>query len=107
MTPEQWGPLVWTLFHTYAKTYPVNNPTSADIQAARTYFQDEFPRQLPCETCLHKYRNLVCGYQKLSKTHLQSRDALFEWTVVVHNTVNMLLKKPQFDLEEARRKYKL
>lgn len=105
MTPEQWGPLAWTLFHTYASTYPVKNPTTADVQAALKYYQDEFLTHLPCEACLHKYRNVIRGYQKLTSEHLKSRDALFEWTVVVHNTVNMLLKKPLFDLDDARRKY--
>lgn len=106
MDPAHWGPLVWTLFHTYAATYP-SNPTAADIKAAQTYFQDEFPKRLPCGTCLKKYHNLVRGYQKLSACHLKSREALFEWTFVVHNTVNMLLKKPLFDLDDARRKYRV
>jgi hypothetical protein len=106
MDPAHWGPLAWTLFHTYAATYPVR-PTTADVKAARTYFQDEFPTHLPCGTCLKKYHNLVRGYQNLTPAHLKSRETLFEWTFAVHNTVNMLLKKPLFDLDDARRKYKV
>jgi hypothetical protein len=106
MNPEEWGPPVWTLFHTYAAAYPIR-PTAADMQAARTFFEDEFPKHLPCGPCLQKYHNLVRGYQKLCRHHLASRDAVFEWTVNVHNTVNMLLKKPLFRLGEARRKYRV
>jgi hypothetical protein len=103
MDPDSWGPRVWATFHSYAAKYPQHPDTISKTRAQQWYQQIVY--KLPCGECAKKYKTLFECVLPLTPVDLASRDALFEWTVRLHNTVNMLLHKPVFDLTDARRLY--
>lgn len=103
MDPSIWGPQLWKGFHEYAKKYPIKSGNARQKRAFTWY--KNFTRRLPCGECAFKYKSLFECTMPLTKEILSSRDALFAWTVSVHNVVNVLLKKPLFDLEDARTMY--
>lgn len=105
MDPSVWGPRAWASIHTYAVTYPKKPTTANKTRAKRWYFG--MVSKLPCGNCSKKYKALIECAVPLMSDDLGSRDALFAWTVKVHNMVNVLLHKPVFDLEDARRMYSL
>ena len=46
----------------------------------------------------------VCNYQ--IDNYLESREKLFEWTVIIHNEVNKLLGKEIWSVDKALKHYK-
>ena len=104
MDPAAWGPPIWDAFHRHAARYPVR-PGPADRHRARRWFTER-TLALPCGACASKYQNLLRSEDHgLAARHLRSRRALFEWTVSLHNVVNMLLRKPLYSFEDAAQKY--
>jgi len=98
-TPEEWGPRLWHQFHAYALAY---NPQYIEPQTVRAWYAD-FADMIPCETCSTKYRSILKSRYALTRDNLTSNRALFEWTVTVHNAVNMFLGKRLVPLQEAWR----
>lgn len=97
-SPSVWGPPLWTAFHEYAINLPpaLNPAALADAEA---WYRD-FASNIPCETCRVKYTDLLSskyGFTLWGTT----RESIFEWTVTLHNVVNMWLKKRLVPLEEA------
>ena len=91
--PEVWGPSMWFLMHLVAATFPLS-PTSND-KARYTDFFTSLQAVLPCEGCRRGYNAiLTTDPTRLTPRVLSSREALFKWTVDVHNRVNAKLGKP-------------
>ena len=80
------------MIHSVAQAYPVH-PTNADkLKAAKFYFS--LADVLPCETCRRDFSYIMKKSPlRLTKDHLASRDALYKWTVAVHDAVNQKLGK--------------
>lgn len=97
---DEWGPPLWAQFHEYALQYPTT-PTTEDMEAAHEWYV-AFEDIIPCDTCSTKYGQLMESQYMLTSHHLGSRTALFEWTVTLHNVVNMYLHKPLVSLQEAK-----
>ncbi len=96
-----WGPSFWATLHYVALGYPAK-PTVAQRTAYGTFFES-LPAVLPCGTCAV---NLVRHLKGLDlESFLGSGDALFAWTVLLHNAVNRDLGKPEWQLEQALRHY--
>jgi hypothetical protein len=87
----------------YAVKYP-KKPTFVTKTYAKKWYAS-MVAHLPCGECAKKYKALIECALPLTSDDLKSRDALFEWTVKLHNMVNVLLQKPVFELEDARRLY--
>ena len=91
--PEVWGPSMWFMFHVVALTYP-QRPTREDRQHFSSFYTG-LKNVLPCEGCRKGYTSMLeSGPTKLTPETFASRDALFKWTVDVHNRVNAKLRKP-------------
>ena len=97
ISPNIWGPSTWTFIHliVLAEQEPLNT-------IRLDYYYDLFQiltHLLPCEKCRnHLSENL----QKLkSIKSLKTKRELFDWTVELHNLVNKLTNKKQWNLEEA------
>jgi hypothetical protein len=85
-----WGPSVWKSIHEFALTPP------SDAATIVRFYSVTIPSQIQCYACLEKYMKLLRTYPIPSVP-----SDLFEWTVKLHNIVNLMLKKPIMDVHEA------
>ena len=100
--PRKWGPSAWVFIHYLCLGYP-ERPTPADADDYRSFFAT-LPFVLPCQACRS---HLADNLQETPPDEALSRgrDALFAWSVELHNMVNKALGKPEMDLDRARRVY--
>lgn len=92
-SPDLWGPSMWFMVHLVAATYPTA-PTAADKANYAAFFKS-LQHVLPCPGCAVGYRTIITTEPtKMNARIFASRQALFKWTVDVHNRVNAKLKKP-------------
>ena len=90
LPPTVWGPFFWHTMHISALGYP-QQPTYGDKRAAKEFYE-AFAHLIPCSVCREHYAQ---NLQKFPLTpHLDRRDDLFKWTVMIHNEVNKSLGKP-------------
>ena len=92
-SPETWGPSMWFMMHLTAATYPTR-PTPADAASYAAFF-NSLRNVLPCEGCRRGYDTILATEPtRMTPRTFGSREALFKWTVDVHNRVNAKLGKP-------------
>jgi len=101
MDPVKFGPCLWRSIHIIALGYP-ENPSEVDKQTYTNYYRDLW-KIIPCLKCSLNYRRHWTEIPIYS--FLDSRQHLFEWTVLLHNIVNQELGKKQISLEEAYKIY--
>lgn len=95
--PSVWGPFFWHTIHITALGYP-KSPTYSDKKAAKEFYES-LAFLLPCPICREHYATHL---QKMPLTpHLDRREDLFKWTIVLHNEVNASLGKPRVTEAEA------
>lgn len=87
-----WGPSAWLFLHSIALAYP--GPASKE--AYRSFFSI-LGEVLPCTICQKHYSE---NFKDIGEA-LDSRDALFRWTVDMHNRVNRSLGKPILTYTQA------
>lgn len=98
LVPDHWGPYVWGAIHLICLGAPEKLDMSQ--QQAYKFFFEHLPFVLPCASCA---KHLAENLQKVPiNDYLSSRDLLFEWSVKLHNVVNVMLKKKEVSLEEAK-----
>ena len=97
ISPNAWGPIFWTTMHITALAYP-EKPTYADKKAAKEFYE-ALQYLLPCPMCRGHLKTHLINHP--ITPHLDRRDDLFKWTVMLHNEVNVSLKKPTFTEVEA------
>lgn len=98
IAPECWGPYMWGAIHLISLGAP-DQIDSAYKNAYSMFFQ-QLPFILPCASCARHLQENLARFPV--EGHLQGRDALFAWSVQLHNTVNRQLGKPEMPLEQAR-----
>lgn len=97
MEKKIWGNAMWNTMHCVALGYP-NNPSFQDKVNYKNYYQSLY-KIIPCQECsVHYKKNFE---NNPIDPYLTSRDKLFEWTVLMHNIVNKMLKKKVFSKSEA------
>lgn len=104
MDPTVWGKYQWTAIHFTALGYP-KNPTENQKQAFFTYFNKILPEILPCDKCRKHLKNTLKQEHPITSKDLVNSEALFSWTVSLHNVVNKRLNKPTITLEDAKNVY--
>lgn len=87
-----WGPAKWAELHRWAM--------KGDLPTASRWL-DSFAASLPCGECKQHWLNLV----RDNPPDFGSNEALFDFTVGLHNMVNISLGKPQMTLDEAARRW--
>lgn len=97
LSPNVWGPVFWNTIHIVALGYP-KNPTYGDKKAAKEFFES-LQFLLPCSECRGHFKELLSKHP--ITPHLDRRDDLFKYTVMLHNDVNKRLGKPHFTEVEA------
>lgn len=102
---KEWGNAVWTLLHYLTANMP-ERPSGQHIIALKAMI-NTFTVLLPCEVCRN---NLLMNlrYPELNiNNYTKNGQMLFIWSVKLHNVVNRELGKPDFDVEEAWKMYKV
>jgi len=98
---ENWGPHLWYSMHFIALGFP-NESSSIDKKNYKNFYIN-LPNIIPCEECSkHLIKNLN---EYPIDNYLDSRQRLFEWTVIIHNEVNKMLGKRVWSLDKATKHY--
>ena len=95
--PSVWGPFFWHTIHIVALGYP-KNPTYTDKKCAKEFYES-LTYLLPCAICRQHYKEHLI--KNPLTPFLDSRTDLIKWTVDIHNSVNKMLEKPEWTLEEV------
>ena len=102
MDATKWGSPLWFFLHTISVNYP-EKPTYKDKSQYYDFFYN-LQNILPCQSCKinyikHLQRNPI-------SPNLDSRQALVNWVVKIHNLVNIEGGKPIMDTATVVKKYK-
>jgi len=90
ISPDLFGPSFWGALH-YACLVPENPDKVKEFIAL-------YPYVLPCIGCREHFNQVL---QEFPIPAEDDSKTLFEWSVMVHNLVNVRLGKPEFTAEEA------
>ena len=102
MDPIVWGPKLWFFMHTIALNFP-NNPSFEEIKNYESFFEN-LKYIIPCDKCrLHYSQRLSAN--PVSK-YLTDSNALFIYTIDLHNEVNKSLGKRIYSYEEVAKLYR-
>ena len=96
--PDVWGPHGWKFLHFVAIGYP-KNPTDEDKLNYKNFFT-MIPNILPCSICSDHYSKNLIKYP-LTNEILTDRIKLFNWTVDMHNEVNITNNKNKINYDLA------
>ena len=96
---KEWGPELWKALHCAALNYPTM-PSVSDKCIYEIFYMNGY-RLIPCAYCCKNYSiELKARAVDLSNS-LDSALHLFEWTVDVHNDVNMRKHHPLMSHQNA------
>ena len=89
--PSKWGSCAWAFIHYIALGYP-ENPTARDVDDYMAFFSS-LAGVLPCKACReHLFDHMID--MPPDQALRSGRGELFQWTVDLHNAVNISLNKP-------------
>jgi len=101
LSKETWGPHLWHSIHFIALGFP-NNASSIDKRNYKNFYIN-LVNIIPCEECSKHFANNLNNFK--IDNYLESKNKLFEWTVIMHNEVNKILGKKIWSVEEALKHY--
>ncbi|CAP95813.1 Pc21g09160 [Penicillium rubens Wisconsin 54-1255] len=93
------GRATWKYFHTVMARFP-EKPTEDQKEALRSYIY-LFARLYPCGECAEHFMQHLSKYPP----QVSSRNAASGWACFVHNEVNAMLGKPEFDCANLGESY--
>lgn len=99
MHPNVWGRHFWFTIHFAALGYP-EEPGAEDRRHYKDFYEN-LHHILPCGKCAMHYRQHLAKHP----IDVSSRQALFAWTVTIHNAVNAKGGKPIWTLDRATAYY--
>jgi len=102
MKPEQWGPPIWTLFHTLIEK--INDDNYSKIGQELFGFIKQICNYLPCPECAGHATRFLSG---LKSETVRDKEGLRKIIFVLHQNVNMRKQKRSFaydDLESYKSK---
>jgi hypothetical protein len=98
---NEWGPPVWESIHRIAMGYPAD-PKQSHRHTYAMFFK-YLGEVLPCSACSSHYAKHL--EELRIDDYLDSPDKLFEWTVKLHNAVNVDIGKGEMSVAQARALY--
>ena len=103
VTPSVWGEPAWRFMHAVALGYPSSGP---DLETRARYraFYENLRGVLPCDSCRRGY-TVIFAAIPIDDALASGSDALFRWTVDVHNEVAKKLGKPAMSAQFVRESY--
>lgn len=102
---QEWGNAVWMLLHYITANMP-DRPSSNHIIALKAMI-NTFTVLLPCTVCRSNLLMNLKMPQLNINNYTKNGQTIFIWSVNLHNVVNSELGKPEFDVEEAWKMYKV
>ncbi|PIA18209.1 hypothetical protein COEREDRAFT_91494 [Coemansia reversa NRRL 1564] len=94
------GRATWTFLHTMAAYYPER--ADAQQQATMRTLLTSFSQFYPCGRCAAHLREEMTVHPPAVAT----RTELSQWMCRTHNTVNVMLGKPQFDCKRVDERWR-
>jgi len=101
MNPEIWGPHAWFFLHTITLSYP-ENPSETDKKQMYDFFMS-LSNIIPCLNCMKHFKAHLNKYP--ITPFLDNRQLLVSWLVMLHNMVNVSIKKPTMTVDEVMDMY--
>mgnify|MGYP001430437443 CR=1 FL=1 len=101
MDSNVWGPGAWLFLHSITMTYP-ERPGELEKQFYKNFFAN-LGNVLPCLVCKEHYNKHLSEFP--IEGHLNSRRALVEWLINMHNKVNELNGKPTLNYDQVMQIY--
>ena len=96
MSPNVWGPFLWTTMHIVSLGYPATPSQEEKDNAVRFY--ESLKTMIPCPICQEHYKQIL---EELPiAAAVKSRDTLINWVFAVHNKVNVQLGKPEKSFDQ-------
>lgn len=95
ISPIYWSDELWKVIHKFAFCFPLV-PDKDDIDAANNFYSS-LQFLMPCEHCRAHYKE----YININKIKCNNRRELFQWTLDLHNAINVRLHKPIWNLFDA------
>jgi hypothetical protein len=95
--PSVWGPFFWHTIHIVALGYS-KNPSYTEKKCAKDFYES-LAYLLPCNVCRDHYKEHLV--KNPIAPYLDSRNDLLKWTIMIHNEVNKMLKKPEWTEQEV------
>jgi hypothetical protein len=99
LAPARWGASGWTFLHYVALGYPTL-PTARHIREYGDFLRS-IQNVLPCESC-REHMAVNVRTNPPDEALRAGKDALFAWTVDLHNVVNRALGKRTVDARVVR-----
>lgn len=99
MNTSKWGPSLWTFLHTVTFNYVPTNQNKKNIYD----LFENLKNTLPCKFCRESY-NIFFDYIDL-KQFLNDKMGLTYWLYIIHNLVNLKLKKKTIPFEDVVKFY--
>ena len=92
-----WGPKAWNLLHSFS----INNNVKISKKKKHNYymFYMTFIYILPCIICSQHYSGIIYYINPLKENKI-TREYLIKWVFEIHNIVNNLLDKEEYDYKE-------
>jgi hypothetical protein len=98
MSPEKWGPPIWTLFHTLIERLNENDFHKNNVGLDLFFFIKRICRYLPCPECSQHASRFLDSVKSES---IKSKNDLKKIIYVFHNVVNVRKKKPLYKFEDV------
>lgn len=100
LTPNEWGPRLWTSIHLIAMGYP-GKPSDIHKQRYKEFFTN-LQGVIPCAICANNYKKHLEEDLPLTDENLSSNHKLVNWTIDLHNLVNKENGKKTYSYDEGR-----
>ena len=98
---NSWGEYLWHTIHFVSLGYPIK-PSINDKKYYKNFYEN-LKNVLPCQECSEHYEKNLKKYN--IDNFLDTREKLFEWTILIHNEVNKMLGKSEWSVKEAYNYY--
>jgi hypothetical protein len=100
MSPNKWGPPVWTLFHTLAEK--INDEKFNELFPTLFNFIQKICRVLPCPECSQHATQFL---SKVIVSGIKNKTDFRNIMHFFHNSVNRRKNKPPFDIKAVHEQY--